>query len=258
MTTLNAQEIIQAYNQYERKGMTMAGSQKIVTPEIVKFVTTSINGSFIAYFALDAEDVDRAIQAEIAYFTQLRRNFEWKSYDFDRPANIGERLVAHGFAAGEAEAFMVLELASIEQPLLDSGGCVKVTDVEGIKDAIAVQEQVWGGDFSGQLTHLVNVQQATPEDIAIYVVYADGKPVSSAWIVYNEASPFASIWGGSTLADYRGRGYYSVLLHKRINDAKQREKRYLTIDASPMSRPIVAKHGFRFVAMTIPYTFEVG
>ena len=26
--------------------------------------------------------------------------FEWKLYDFDRPSNLKERLLAHGFSAG--------------------------------------------------------------------------------------------------------------------------------------------------------------
>ena len=81
-------------------------------------------------------------------------------------------------------------------------------------------------------------------------------PVSAAWIVYTHNSPFAGIWGGATVEGHRGRGYYSALLHKRINDAKRRGVRYLIIDASPKSRPIVEKHGFTFVAHTTPYVYE--
>ncbi|MFC5079754.1 hypothetical protein ACFPCW_18830 [Vibrio thalassae] len=43
---------------------------------------------------------------------------------------------------------------------------------------------------------------------------------------------------------FRGKGFYSQLLNKRIAEAKSRGMKYLTIDASDMSKPIVEKRGF--------------
>jgi G:T-mismatch repair DNA endonuclease (very short patch repair protein) len=37
------------------------------------------------------------------------------------------------------------------------------------------------------------------------------------------------------------------VLAVRAQEARRRGYRYLTIDASPMSRPIVAKHGFQLL-----------
>jgi hypothetical protein len=45
-------------------------------------------------------------------------------------------------------------------------------------------------------------------------------------------------------------------LQQRIHDAKSRGKRYLTIDASDMSQPIVAKSGFQFITHTRGYRFS--
>ena len=121
-----------------------------------------------------------------------------------------------------------------------------------------VHQKVWGGDLSGLLAHLVRSKVDAPKEISIYVIYENSRPVSSSWIVHNGSSPFAGIWGGSTLKEYRGKGYYQALLHKRINDAKKRGKEYLTIDASDKSRPIVEKHGFELVDKTTPYIYEHG
>ncbi|WP_245688514.1 GNAT family N-acetyltransferase [Vibrio sonorensis] len=111
-----------------------------------------------------------------------------------------------------------------------------------------------GGDLEWQYNALLNLVTESPEAVSIYVVYQDGKPVTSAWLTFNGDSPFAGIWGGSTLEEYRGRGYYSSLLNKRIEEAKARGKQYLIIDASEMSRPIVEKHGFKLVAQTTGYS----
>jgi hypothetical protein len=255
---LDPQLVMSAYNEHERIGITITGCKKIVTPDLVRFASEDNYGSFISYYDLSSENLESVIEAEIEYFSERGQTFEWKTYDADQPPDIGDALVAHGFIRGEAESFMALDLELIEQPLPDNGLCVEVTDINGIRDAIAVQEQVWGEDRSGQFAHLLSGLQSTPEDLTIYVVYEDGIPVSSARIVYNGDSPFAGIWGGSTVAEYRDKGYYSALLHKRINDAKLRGKRYLIIDASEMSRPIVARHGFQFIANTVPYTFQSG
>jgi GNAT superfamily N-acetyltransferase len=58
-------------------------------------------------------------------------------------------------------------------------------------------------------------------------------------------SQFASLWGGSTLPEFRGRGLYSALLEARITEARQHGIRFLTIDAMAMSRPIAARFGFQ-------------
>jgi hypothetical protein len=46
------------------------------------------------------------------------------------------------------------------------------------------------------------------------------------------------------VAAFRGRGLYQAVLAARVQAARRRGYRYLYIDASPMSRPIVARHGF--------------
>jgi predicted acetyltransferase len=66
-------------------------------------------------------------------------------------------------------------------------------------------------------------------------------------VYYHPHSQFADLWGGSTLPNCRGRGLYTAVLAARVQEAVQRGYRFLTIDASPMSRPIVARHGFRLL-----------
>ena len=114
---------------------------------------------------------------------------------------------------------MVLDLARFAGRYADMTGVLKVSNLTGLQDAMAVQQQVWGGDLSAQLAHLARAMTHTPDDISVYVIYDQGQPVASAWIVYNGTSPFAGIWGGSTVEAYRGRGCYSALLYRRIDDA---------------------------------------
>ena len=74
-------------------------------------------------------------------------------------------------------------------------------------------------------------------------------PAGAAWIYFHHGSSFASLWGGSTLPQYRGQGLYSALLAVRACEAQAHGFRFLTVDASPMSRPILEKHGFKQLAV---------
>lgn len=254
---MNPEKIMNYYNKYERVEIEIPGLKKVTADNLVKFIAPGKSGSLISWFYFDESNIDQAIAAEIEYFSALKKTFEWKVYDTDSPANIGDRLMKYGFKPGESESFMVLNLALITAPLPENNLCVEVNDEQGIKDAVSVQELVWGKDLSEQLVHLLELKQNAPESVTMYVIYDQGKPVSAARIDYSAQSPFAGIWSGATLKEYRNKGYYSTLLHKRINDAKRKGVQYLVIDASEMSRPIVEKYGFRKITRTVPYEYVV-
>lgn len=265
---MDIEQLMSTYNEFERKNIGSLGGKVIATPELVKFVSDDDYGSYISYFELTKESAPTAISREKAYFSEKGVSVEWKTYSTDSPSNIGQLLSEQGFVAQEPESFMVLPLSqeraqtaseqlnrSLQQSQEDFQ-LVEVFDAQGIKDAIAVQQQVWKEDLPGQYQHLLSLKTHCPNDISIYVIYQDGQPVTSAWVIFNTNSPFAGIWGGSTLEAYRGKGFYSLLLNKRIAKAYSQDKKYLIIDASPMSRPIVEKHGFQYVATTTPYLLQ--
>lgn len=249
--------VMDEYAKHERVGIEVPGYSKMNLGNVIRFVAQQEWGSFVSYYQLRPDQLDKAIEKEIEFFKSCGKNFEWKVYDTDKPKEIKQYLIQHGFEEGEAESFMLMDLSEIEDYLPESNACVEVTDPAGIRDYISVAEKVWGGDHSGQEAHLIASKQNAPENTSLYVIYENGLAVSSARIEYTSNSPFAGIWGGSTLEDFRGRGHYSALLHKRINDAKKRGVKYLTIDASDMSRPIVEKYGFRFITTTTPYEYLV-
>lgn len=250
---MDTTQVMALYNQFERKTVNIANGYTEETDSLVKFISNDQFGSFISFYELDDLSAAEQIAKQLDFYQSMSLNFEWKTYSTDKPNNIGELLIKQGFEKAETESFMALELSEAEYLLNDSVAFAEVSDEQGIRDAITVQEQVWGGDFSWQYRHLLETKQSNPESVTIYVVYVDGAPVTSAWITFNGNSPFAGIWGGSTIKAFRGRGFYSMLLNQRIKEAKERGKKYLIIDASDMSRPIVEKHGFQFIATTTGY-----
>ncbi|ASP40810.1 GNAT family N-acetyltransferase [Bacterioplanes sanyensis] len=253
---MNIQQIMQLYNQYERRVIDDSNGRVETSPSIARVVSNQAYGSYIAYFDFAADQTDSQIQQQVDYFSNLGIGFEWKTYATDQPKNIESSLLAHGFVQEEQEAFMVLDIDAVESQPAHSAGLQRIKDEQGIRDAIQVQQQVWKQDFDWHYRQLCEQLNKAPESISIYVMYDSGQPVSSAWITFKENSPFAGIWGGSTVPSHRCRGHYSALLQQRIHEAKSRGKRYLTIDASDMSQPIVAKSGFQLITHTRGYSFN--
>jgi hypothetical protein len=67
------------------------------------------------------------------------------------PAGIAESLVQYGFEKCRAESFITSDVTRFSGRYADMTGMVGVSDLTRPHDAVAVQQQVWGGDMSGQL-----------------------------------------------------------------------------------------------------------
>ncbi len=246
------------FNHYQRKQVTWPGMLRQEVNGVVRQFAPAGGPAFIEYSELDETTADAAIQQEIDFFTALGRGFEWKLYDSDRPADLQARLQARGFVLEDPEALVVLEL-SPEHPLLMQPippEIHPVTDDAGVAGIQAMSEAVWNEERPWLAEQLKTDLHSHPDRISIYAAWVDGRVVSAAWIYYHPGTPFASLWGGSTLAEYRGRGLYTGLLAARAQAARQRGYSLLYVDASPMSRPILEKHGFVCLGFSRPCNFE--
>lgn len=219
---------------------------------------------FVIYSHLDESNANRMIQAQIDRFTDLGVNFEWKLFAHDTPADLRERLLAHGFESDEDEAILVLDLEEAEESLFhspaDADAAISVEHLERpeqLRDVLAVEEVVWNSKMDWLQGDLGAYLERYPDQASVYVAYVDGAPASAAWAFYQPRSRFVGLFGGSTLEEYRGKGLYTALLAARAEEARQRGRRFLTVDASSMSRPILEKRGFRLLGPSNPMNYKV-
>lgn len=252
-------EILALYDREIRQNSEFPDARREVTPHVVRYMSLNDDNSYLLYSALTDANADAVIQAELAYFQQFGKEFEWKLYDHDQPTDLKQRLEKFGFTIGEVETFFALEIESAPAFLLAEPAVpvTRITDAAKIPEIMTVQQAVWPeDDYSVFIPLLQHDLETHPDLLSMYAVYMDGKPVSSAWTYFQKGKSFAGIFGGATLPDYRKRGIYTALVAARVQEAKQRGVRFLTIDASPMSGPIVEKLGFQFLDYTYPCTWQ--
>jgi GNAT superfamily N-acetyltransferase len=73
---------------------------------------------------------------------------------------------------------------------------------------------------------------------------------------FPEGTEFGTLWGGATLPAWQARGIYRSLVAHRGRLAAAQGRRYLQVDASPDSRPILERLGFVAVTTTTPYVWS--
>jgi GNAT superfamily N-acetyltransferase len=208
---------------------------------------------------VDGAELDALIGRQRDYFRGRGEAVEWKTRGHDRPADLPDRLRAAGFEPEERETILVGLAASLATtPVLPEGVTLERAGSEADFQAIgAMESEVWDEDWSFLVNDLIQRTAAAPGDIAVFAARdeASGQVVSAAWIVFYSGTEFAGLWGGSTLSRWRSRGIYRALVAARAQVAVARGTRYLQVDASDDSAPILRRLGFQAITTTTPYVW---
>ncbi|MFF7446305.1 MULTISPECIES: GNAT family N-acetyltransferase [unclassified Streptomyces] len=227
--------------------------------KVVRQVSSEQGWNGVVWSDLDDAGADAAIAEQIAYFSGLGREFEWKLYGHDLPVDLGQRLRSAGFTAQPEETLMIGEVNDLTLDAEPPEGIrvLPVTDRAGVDLVADVHEAAFGTD-STRLRHQLLAQlTADPETVVAVVALAGETPVSAARMELVPGTRFAGLWGGGTVEAWRGRGIYRALVALRAREAVERGYRYLQVDALPSSRPILERLGFEPLTTTTPYLYTV-
>jgi hypothetical protein len=206
------------------------------------------------------DDPDAVIGAQRDFFAQRGQRVEWKTYSYDPPADLGARLAAVGFEAEEVEALILGELAVLADlaPDVPAGLRLRAIGADDLPAVATFQDAIWGEGSSWVTGKHFEELAADPEHMQGCLVEreSDGLVVTASWVRMTPETEFCGLWGGSTLAEYRRQGLYRASVGYRARLALGRGYRYVRVDASPNSRPILQRLGLHQVATTTPYVLE--
>lgn len=203
-------------------------------------------------------ELDRLIVRQRDYFAARGEPVRWKTHDHDRPSDLTDRLRAAGFVPEGPSAVLIGLTAEVAATSRLPDGVVlrRVTGAADMHRIAAMESDVWGQDLSRLGGDLIACVSADPDGTVVMVVEADGEVVCAAWLIFRDGTEFASLRGGTTRPAWRGQGIYRALVAARAELAVARGVRYLHVDASDDSSPILRRLGFHPVAVTTQYVWS--
>jgi GNAT superfamily N-acetyltransferase len=226
--------------------------------DVVRLVSSGGAGwCGVIWSDLRAETADAAIAEQVRYFTELGREFEWKLYSHDAPADLGDRLLKAGFVPEASEALMVAAIADLPtEVVLPEGVRIEpVTNAVGVKMLTSVHDDAFGRPSPRMEQQLLRQVAEDPDSLIALVVMAGDRPVCASRLEIHQGTEFASLWGGGTVPEWRSKGIYKATVAYRARIAAARGCRYLQVDASDDSRPILARLGFESLSTTTPFNY---
>ncbi|MDH6127839.1 GNAT family N-acetyltransferase [Kitasatospora sp. GP82] len=254
---MNSDAVLAAFDRQLRQEAAPEGPGTRVerVGDVVRQVGAEHAWNGILWSDLREDTADAAIAAQVRHFASLGLEFEWKLYAHDRPADLAGRLRAAGFTPEPEETLLVARVQDLATDVRLPEGIrlLPVTDRAGVELVADVHEQVFDTDGSRIRQRLLDRLAEDPGSVDIVLAMAGDRPVCSARIEFHPGTDFASLWGGGTVTDWRGRGIYRALVAFRARIAAERGHRYLQVDASDESRPILQRLGFVPLGTTTPY-----
>ena len=259
--------LLARYDKHLRIHMHYPEARKEVTPDVVRFVRKSPGMNFVSFTFANEQNLDRVIDQQVDYFLPMQQPFTWKVYDHDLLPSLKDKLATRGFAGDDdPAAVMVLRVkkapAALFEPLTTVPGARRsgktdirrITGQEGLKDIIHVLDRVYGG-HNTWVNDRLGGHLEVPGYLSVYAAYVEDQPVSIAW-TYFPRGHFASLFAGTTLAEYRRQGLYTSLIAARLQEIRERGYAYAVVEAGKMSKPILARHGFQHLTTVYDYEWK--
>jgi GNAT superfamily N-acetyltransferase len=261
MQTPTDSELRSLYDLQVRRNTTPDASGSFVdwSPSFVRWTANGgLGWSEISWAKLDEATANEIIATQINFFNLRRQSFVWRVHDYDQPSDLGSRLLDAGFSHTGSSALLVAVSASFKDSsaLPEGIELIRVKDVEGVDLLIRTHEEVFGHSHQVLRRSILARRRNAPSESEMFVVTANDAPICSARIEFLPNRDFATLWGGGTIPEWRGRGLYRALVFQRAQMALARGYKYLSVLASDQSRPILNSPGFEVISTVSTYSWE--
>ena len=254
------QALLSVYDEQLRTDAETPSATSVTRLGPLRLVTFPGGRGFVTYQDLDGADADEIadlVAQTVAHYDadpDIQR-VEWKTRGHDVAPGLHDALLAHGFVEEEAESIMLGEAAglAVDVPLPDGITLRTVSTEPDVRAMAAMEDEAFGDPVSDRSADALMHRLGLDDGMELWVAEHDGQIVSAGRLEPVPDTEFAGIWGGATLHAWRGRGIYRALVAHRARIAADRGCRYLQVDASDQSRPILERLGFAPLAVTTPY-----
>jgi GNAT superfamily N-acetyltransferase len=178
-------------------------------------------------------------------FAKEHKAFGWVVGPLTRPPDLARQL-------GEAGLQPIAHLAGMAAPLdleIRANDKVKIREVDAAEQnrETDMMGRAYGMPPEIAALFVKMVSDSPGVRSRGYFAYLDGpSPVAWSYLVYLPDSPIVLLGGAATVPEARGKGIYSALVKRRLEDARRDGREAAVIQADrDTSAPICEKLGFR-------------
>ena len=259
------QSLLAAYDDQLRTDAETPSALSVTRLGPLRLVTFARGRGFVTYRDLGGADADAVRGLVGAALDHFRADagtarVEWKTRGHDRAPGLHEALLDNGFVAADTESIMLGEARHLAVDVeLPAGVTLRtVTEEADVRAMSAMADEAFGDPVSEERAEALLQRLSVRDGMELWVAEAAGRVVSAGRLEPVEGTRFAGIWGGSTLAPWRGRGIYRALTAARARSALRMGKTLVHSDSTEFSRPILERSGLVKVSTTTPYTWHRG
>lgn len=192
------------------------------------------------------------------FFTERHERVEWKTYSYDQPKNLPDQLTAAGFVAERPETLLLGEVAGLIHDV-DLPPSVRVRAITSDADLARVDElmkAIWGPDRGDG--SLAWEMRANPDRLDVDVVEesAEWPVLCAGWLRYSTGTDLPACGAARRCRSGDARASIAPRSLTGPGSLGSAVTRFVRVDTSPDSRPILVHLGLRAVAATTPYSLD--
>jgi hypothetical protein len=215
--------------------------------------------NMITSATLSRDDADKTVRKAFDHFAGQRKAFGWVVGPSARPGDLGTRLEAAGLTKAFDAAGMALTDLDVKFRV---NPALRIREVTPKEVAVASETMAEAFPAPKEVVHFmyrVLFRDRERLKTRIYLAYLEGieNPVGCSSMGFIPGKPIVHLRGAATNKRHRGRGIYSSLLARRLNDAKKEGAEAAVIQAIvTTSAPICRRLGFEEVCDLAFYTWS--
>jgi hypothetical protein len=228
----------------------IGGHETALSHSMVNMVTST---------TLTLDNADEAIRAVREHFAERHKAFGWVVGPSATPADLGTRLAGAGLTKMFDAAGMALTDLSVQFRVNPAVKIREATPAEVAMASETMAEAFPAPKEVVQFMYEVLFRERERLKTRIYLAYLEGveDPVACSSMGFIPDKPVVHLRGAATNKKHRGRGIYTSLLARRLNDARKGGAEAAVIQAIlTTSAPICRRLGFTEVCDLQFYTWS--
>jgi len=192
-------------------------------------------------------NADEAIKAVIARYSARNLPIKWYDVSLSSPANLAQRLKAHGFVPEGGWPGMAIDLAVLNGDLNSPPGLVikRVWDIETLmicQDIFATGFGIPDHAKERWLDQVMSVGFSNQSLMYYYVALLDGEPVATSALV--PGAGVAGIYNVATIESARRQGIGAAVTLAPMLEGRQMGYRIAVLEATELGFPVYKRMGF--------------